>query len=371
MDVAGIFESLGGASFENMFVIAGLVFIAVAVFGNISGKIAPGAYGRVGSGAIGIALLSAGLWMHAGPSLMVKMVQASVDSPRYEGQCPITVTVSGIVEAQGTGNVTYNFLFSDKRSSPPSSIAFTGPNSQVVTAKWQVSSSMPTGFVQLKTITPNAMVSDPSEPFSVVCTTPQAPPSAPAPLSQSETAAPQPAPAVPAPPPPTEAVAGQPPKQQPPAGHGPTAKELAALKFSAMQGPGTSVLQGTDSVAIVSALPANGTVIKRGAPFNFSLAVQYELSSAPTGILSISVGEARGSCSSDGELSDAVQVPILRGKHTTNLQLTWSGDTGLATKGRVYGSGFLRFTPMFWQNQKGLRGERIKQFPASYCYRFE
>ena len=55
--VKGIFT----APLATVFVIAGVIFLLVAVVGNISGKIEPGAKGRVISGILGLAFIIIGL----------------------------------------------------------------------------------------------------------------------------------------------------------------------------------------------------------------------------------------------------------------------------------------------------------------------
>jgi hypothetical protein len=58
--VKGIFT----APLATVFVIAGVIFLLVAVVGNISGKIEPGVKGRVISGILGLAFIIIGLSMH-------------------------------------------------------------------------------------------------------------------------------------------------------------------------------------------------------------------------------------------------------------------------------------------------------------------
>lgn len=61
--VKGIFT----APLATVFVIAGVIFLLVAVVGNISGKIEPGAKGRIISGMLGLAFIVIGLSMHFTP----------------------------------------------------------------------------------------------------------------------------------------------------------------------------------------------------------------------------------------------------------------------------------------------------------------
>lgn len=61
--VKGIFT----APLATVFVIAGVIFLLVAVVGNISGKIEPGVKGRIISGILGLAFIIIGLSMHFTP----------------------------------------------------------------------------------------------------------------------------------------------------------------------------------------------------------------------------------------------------------------------------------------------------------------
>jgi hypothetical protein len=132
----------------------------------------------------------------------------------------------------------------------------------------------------------------------------------------------------------------------------------------------------TDSVQIIGILPRPGTVLPRGQPFQFELAIRYNLVSADAAFLAISVVQIRqndsGCAGVDGELVDAVQVPAVRGVHTLKQGVTWSGDTGLATKGRKFGRGLVSFAPSLWENINGNRGERLKYFGTytQFCYPF-
>jgi len=131
----------------------------------------------------------------------------------------------------------------------------------------------------------------------------------------------------------------------------------------------------TNSVALNSVEPISGTYLKRGQPVTFNINLSYNLTSADTAILSISTAQFRSSteqCAGGGELTDAVQVPIVRGRHQAQVSLVWSGDTGASTKGRIFGSGFVSFLPMFWVNNNGARGERTNLFGTytEYCYQF-
>ena len=52
----------------NLFIIAGLAFLGIAVVGNISDKIQPGRAGRVLSALLGFDVVSGGLWIYSDTS---------------------------------------------------------------------------------------------------------------------------------------------------------------------------------------------------------------------------------------------------------------------------------------------------------------
>lgn len=59
-----ILEIIFYAPLASLFIVAGLVFLFIAVAGDISGKIKPGVFGRIVSGVTGLCLLVAGLTIH-------------------------------------------------------------------------------------------------------------------------------------------------------------------------------------------------------------------------------------------------------------------------------------------------------------------
>jgi hypothetical protein len=77
-------ENLGkaiiGAPLANIFIIAGIIFLLIAVIGKISGKIEPGNTARVISGTAGVVFVAVGLAMHLfepndiGPADFVRLI---------------------------------------------------------------------------------------------------------------------------------------------------------------------------------------------------------------------------------------------------------------------------------------------------------
>ena len=57
-------KSILSAPLATLFVVAGILFLLIAVVGKFSGKIDPGNMGRIASGALGLAFVSIGLTIH-------------------------------------------------------------------------------------------------------------------------------------------------------------------------------------------------------------------------------------------------------------------------------------------------------------------
>ncbi len=330
-----ILRILSETSWDTLLLLVGLAFVAVAVLGNISGRIRPGKGGRIAAGIIGASLFAFGFWYHA-VIHNFRINSVDVAPPQsQEGSCPLTVNLQGIVDASGSGDVISYFEFSNGNASESHTTTFQRTNSQIVPGVWQVHESLRDAWVRFQVVAPAKKASDSSKPFSVRCLTPQAGS------------------------PPANVIAANKPELKP------TPKELIAHVVD----------PSTNSVALNSVEPISGTYLKRGQPVTFNINLSYNLTSADTAILSISTAQFRSSteqCAGGGELTDAVQVPIVRGRHQAQVSLVWSGDTGASTKGRIFGSGFVSFLPMFWVNNNGARGERTNLFGTytEYCYQF-
>ena len=342
---SGVLKVLTELSFDNLFVIIGLGFIAVAVFGNISGRINPDKKGRIASGIVGAGLLVSGLVWHVYAHAF-RLTAVDLASPPKSQivSCPVKLPLQGIIEAAGSGGVIYYFEFSDGNATVPERIDFDRSDSKLVVRAWELSQSVSGAWVKLTTVAPKKMSSQPSTPFTVTCLN----------IHEGDSSsATNPLPRAPDGP----AQSSAPPPPPPAASPGP-------------------VDASVDSVQLGAVSPIPGTHLTRGQPLRFDIDLTYNLVSADTAILSLSTAQfmsSMGGCNgSGGELVDAIEVPISRGRHQAKVSLTWSGDTGQKSKGRVFGQGYVGFAPMFWTSNNGSRAERLKYFGISqdYCYPF-
>jgi len=86
-------------------------------------------------------------------------------------------------------------------------------------------------------------------------------------------------------------------------------KEQKLKRISAPMNP-------NDSVELLSAMPQPGTNLERGRPLRFDIRLAYNFVSADAAILSVSTAQFRSRCNgTQGELVDAVEVPIQNGRH--------------------------------------------------------
>lgn len=131
-----------------------------------------------------------------------------------------------------------------------------------------------------------------------------------------------------------------------------------------------------DSVRLVSMTPPPGTYLHRLIRQPINVVLEYSLVSESSALLSVSVAQIRQSaagCSTNaGQLTDATSIPIMHGRHSVSVTVSWSGDTPEATKGQTDMQGYLKLVPMFWQSLGGSRGERIRQFNGydAFCLKF-
>ena len=68
----------------NLCALAGLVFLAIGVIGNISGRIQPGNSGRIAAGVVGSLLLIYGIVSHSESDLHAQKTDSNSSQPRAE-----------------------------------------------------------------------------------------------------------------------------------------------------------------------------------------------------------------------------------------------------------------------------------------------
>jgi hypothetical protein len=205
-----ILELIFKSPIANLLIIAGLVFLGIAVVGDVSGKIQPGTEGRLLSGLLGVCLLGGGLVMFQatpvnndasppsesnpvtsvdsrpdqtdlvtptftpapGP-LGFRIVETflRVDPFDYAGTCPVMIRFAGRISVAGGGGiVSYKWIRNDGASAPVETLTFTGPGSQEVETTWYIGDAGMnySGWQAIEVLDPQAATSDRAE-FRIQC----------------------------------------------------------------------------------------------------------------------------------------------------------------------------------------------------------
>jgi hypothetical protein len=112
MSFAGYFmddliKTLVNAPTNSVLVLAGLSFLAIAVFGRITARLDPGPKGRIGSGVLGLVLLSMGLWLPTETHRDQPTTGGSAPpaSPSISASTIGTTTTGAPVQPSSSGNV--------------------------------------------------------------------------------------------------------------------------------------------------------------------------------------------------------------------------------------------------------------------------
>lgn len=138
----------------------------------------------------------------------------------------------------------------------------------------------------------------------------------------------------------------------------------------------TTASQPVDSIQFVSVKTKNDVPIQRGKPIGMEVTVRYTLVSQKSAKLSISVAQFRDlqHCNTgSGELVTAHEIVAHRGSKTVTIPVSWPGDTGKKSNGRVLGHGSLSFMGMFWSvNGPTTARDRYGIYPfySDYCAQF-
>jgi len=93
-----IVKSVFTAPLATLFIIAGMVFLFIAVVGNISGKIEPGEKARMASGVVGFIFICLGLTMHLlqkTPGISESPVISTLQPKSDQGEIPSQKSLTG------------------------------------------------------------------------------------------------------------------------------------------------------------------------------------------------------------------------------------------------------------------------------------
>lgn len=189
-----ILKILSEMSWDTLLLLVGLAFVAVAILGNISGKISPGRGGRIAAGIVGAGLFAGGFYYHyVTHSPRVTAVEI-VPPQSAEGACPQNIALQGVVDVSGAGSVIAYFEFSNGNASASQVTPFQQSNSLIVPGVWEVHDTQKDAWVWLQVVAPEKKASGRSKAFTITCVSPQ-------PAGPSSTGRAQPS-TQPAPPPP-------------------------------------------------------------------------------------------------------------------------------------------------------------------------
>lgn len=169
MSAGDLLKVLTECSSDNLFVLTGLAFTALAVVGNVW-LIQPGKGGRIASAVVGPVLLVSGLWMHTHQhttQMKVVRVDFHAASTVYEGPCPFKFEFPGHIGTNGSGTVFYEVEFSDGSKTKALPLEFAGPETQEIKAVWRIQQSHADAWAQLRILAPG---NSESEKVSVTAT---------------------------------------------------------------------------------------------------------------------------------------------------------------------------------------------------------
>ena len=167
--MAELVKVLTETSLDNLFVLAGLAFSALAVLGNVSGKFEMGKNGRIIAGLLGPCLIAGGLWMHSDHGLRITSLGIVTQKTAFNGPCPVRIPLQGVIDGTGTGAAIYTFELSDGTETPAVRLEFARSDSKLVDGVWEVSSSLNNGWARLKTLAPHEELSKEQASFTVNC----------------------------------------------------------------------------------------------------------------------------------------------------------------------------------------------------------
>src|SRR5512135_3278944 len=101
-----VISQLVDLPFARMFILAGIIFLLVAVLGKVEGKIDPGQMGRIGASVLGVVLLIVGVLLQfserdSNIDRLAQQVQAHMQNPTMTAQAPVMSAESAPAKAGG------------------------------------------------------------------------------------------------------------------------------------------------------------------------------------------------------------------------------------------------------------------------------
>ena len=83
-------------------------------------------------------------------------------TPRFEGDCPVTIKLAGAINAKGSGGtVKYQFITSDGELSKPQELSFDAPGTKEISETWTINRSLSTAWATIRILEPHAFDADP------------------------------------------------------------------------------------------------------------------------------------------------------------------------------------------------------------------
>ena len=127
--------------------------------------------------------------------------------------------------------------------------------------------------------------------------------------------------------------------------------------------------EGQDSVVVVSAVPALGTVLKHGQLTDFNITIHYRLTtSLPNPALQIQLHQYDQSlaCAGPNHIPAAEHIPMLQGDHTVTVAIPYfvGMGKGIVTKGSI------RYGAAIWSDLASRQLFKTFELPR-YCYAFD
>lgn len=156
--------------------------------------------------------------------------------------------------------------------------------------------------------------------------------------------------------------------QRPPevAGRGVVPRRVAPQPAQGVVGDNAD---GPDSVAVVSAVPPLGSVLKQGQLTDFNITIHYRLTtSLPNPALQVQLHQYDRSldCTGPNHVPEAEHVPMLQGDHDVRVALPYV--VGMS-KGNVP-KGSIRFGAIIWSDLASRQLFKTIELPG-YCYAFQ